>query len=424
MKKLIYILMFALYINGYSQTWSSVGTGVNSDIYCQTVFNGELIAGGDFTIAGSIPCNKLAKWNGIAWDTLPGTIGFDNASAAEVFNSELFIGRGSIPSIYKWNGTNWSAVGSGLNSVPVDLIVYNNELYAGGLFTIAGGISAEHIARWNGNTWATIGAGMNNDVLCLGIYNNELYAGGRFTTAGSNVANHIAKWNGTYWVSLGAGLDNSAYSMAVYNGKLYIGGNFTTAGGNPARGIASWDGTSWNSVGGGVDSGFGVISFSVYNSELYAGGLFSSIGTIAANNIAKWNDVNWSVLGTTTNGVSGSVAALTVYNSELYIGGTFDSAGTIAVNNIARWSTTTGINNYYSNNSITISPNPFTNEFLIIGTKQAGELVLFDLTGNEIMRQNTLDTQTQINTTSLSQGIYLLKYYYQNKSTNLKLMKF
>ena len=39
--------------------------------------------------------------------------------------------------------------------------IYDDELIAGGLFTAAGGVSANKIARWNGTTWAPLGAGMN-----------------------------------------------------------------------------------------------------------------------------------------------------------------------------------------------------------------------------------------------------------------------
>jgi len=47
----------------------------------------------------------------------------------------------------------WSAVGGGTNGDVYSLAVYNGELYAGGTFNMAGGISANYIARWNGTSW-------------------------------------------------------------------------------------------------------------------------------------------------------------------------------------------------------------------------------------------------------------------------------
>ena len=88
--------------------------------------------------------------------------------------------------------------------------------------------------------------------LALTVYNNNLYAGGVFDSAGGNPANYIAEWNGTSWSAVGAGTNNYVNALTVYNGNLYAGGYFTTAGGTSANGIAEWNGTTWDSVGAGV----------------------------------------------------------------------------------------------------------------------------------------------------------------------------
>ena len=43
----------------------------------------------------------------------------------------------------------------------------------------------------------------------------DLYAGGDFTTAGGVTANRIAGWNGTSWSALGVGANDNVYSIAV-----------------------------------------------------------------------------------------------------------------------------------------------------------------------------------------------------------------
>ena len=71
----------------------------------------------------------------------------------------------------------------------------SGNLYAGGRFTTAGGTSAAKIAKWNGTTWSALGTGMNNAVSALAFDSSgNLYAGGGFTTAGGLIRPYIAKW--------------------------------------------------------------------------------------------------------------------------------------------------------------------------------------------------------------------------------------
>ena len=41
------------------------------------------------------------------------------------------------------------------------LAVSGSTLYAGGGFTTAGGSAANYIAQWNGSSWSALGSGMN-----------------------------------------------------------------------------------------------------------------------------------------------------------------------------------------------------------------------------------------------------------------------
>ena len=53
------------------------------------------------------------------------------------------------------------------------------NLYAGGSFTTAGGVSAIRIAKWDGTAWAPLGNGMNSYVYALAVDGaGNLYAGG------------------------------------------------------------------------------------------------------------------------------------------------------------------------------------------------------------------------------------------------------
>ena len=81
------------------------------------------------------------------------------------------------------------------NSTLSALAVSGGTLYAGGSFTAAGGNAANYIAQWNGTNWSAIGSGMNNSVSALAVCGGTLYAGGGFTAAGGNAA--ITSPNGT-----------------------------------------------------------------------------------------------------------------------------------------------------------------------------------------------------------------------------------
>src|SRR5258708_33670733 len=81
-----------------------------------------------------------------------------------------------------------------------------SNLYAGGDFTMAGGIAVNGIARWDGTNWSALGSGMDADVLALALSGSGLYAGGKFTTAGGSTGNGIAKGDGGRWAGLGSGV--------------------------------------------------------------------------------------------------------------------------------------------------------------------------------------------------------------------------
>ena len=72
------------------------------------------------------------------------------------------------------------------------------------------------------HSWSALQSDMNGYVRTLAVYNGELYAGGTFTTAGGVSANYITKWNGSAWSALGSGsgFDAGIDSLAVYNGEL------------------------------------------------------------------------------------------------------------------------------------------------------------------------------------------------------------
>ncbi len=320
---------------------------------------GNLYIGGIFSAVGNAVAAGVAKWDGSAWSALGLGLGSDSSisyvTALTASGTDVYVGgrftyaTNAGPStvtvnyIAKWDGTAWSALGSGMSAAPGALAVLGADLYATGTFTTAGGDSAKGVAKWDGNTWSLLGLGMSAAPGVLAVSGTDLYAGGTFvyaTNAGpaTVTANRIAKWNGSTWSALGSGMDNSVYSLAVSGGTLYAGGRFTTAGGNAARRVAKWNGSTWSALGLGMDNS--VYALAVSGTHLYAGGTFvyatnSGFGPSFVCLIAEWNGYAWWPLGSGMN--IGSVQALVMSGGNLYAGGTFTAAGGNAANSVARW---------------------------------------------------------------------------------------
>jgi hypothetical protein len=224
-----------------------------------------------------------------------------------------------------FSDANWISMGGlpGADRIVRAAVVDDSgNLYIGGEFEAVGETGANYIAKWNGSSWTALGSGMNSEVFALAASGSDLYAGGSFLTAGGSAANYIAKWNGSSWTALGSGMNYDVYALAVSGNDLYAGGDFTTAGGGPANYIARWNGSSWSALGSGISAAVSALAMS--GTDLYAGGGFTTAGGSEANYIAKWNGSSWSALG---SGMNGGVSALAVSGSDLYASGSFTTAG-------------------------------------------------------------------------------------------------
>jgi hypothetical protein len=321
--------------------------------------SGNVYVGGTLDVIGTVMANSIAKWDGNAWSTLgsgmTGSASYPRqvlalaVSGTNLYAGGWFTAAGGVSAnnIAKWDGRAWSALGSGMNGGVYALAVSGTNLYAGGDFGMAGGVPANHIAKWGGSTWSALGSGMiangNGYVHALAVSGTNLYAGGYFTTAGGVAATNVAKWDGRAWSAFSSGVDSTspwdAYvsALAVSGTNLYAGGHFTTAGGVAATNIAKWDGRAWSALGSGMVAygSLGVSALAVSGADLYAGGYFSMAGGAPANAIAKWNGSTWSALG---SGVSGNgVNVLAVSGTGLYVGGLFTIAGGVPAYDVAKW---------------------------------------------------------------------------------------
>lgn len=185
----------------------------------------------------------------------------------------LEIGGVDANHIAKWNGTTWEPLGSGIAGDPpfvqiLSMTVYDDgsgpALIAGGSFTSAGGVPALRVAKWDGTQWQALGSGLNNAVQELIVFDDgtgkgsQLYAIGNFTATGNGTpVSHIARWTGSEWEPVGTGLNDSAFGAIVYDfgqgQALNIAGSFSTANGVSASRIVSIVACEDDSIPGDID---------------------------------------------------------------------------------------------------------------------------------------------------------------------------
>src|SRR5262249_27493431 len=142
-------------------------------VFSLAVYGGNLYAGGAFFTMNGVSCNRIARWNGAAWSPVGSPANGTSGSVfcMTVWNNQLaagglfFLGFGwsSCRAIGTWNGTAWGSLGVGFNGSVVGVAVLNGVLYAAGAFNISSPTTVNHIASWNPTTssWQALGTGLD-----------------------------------------------------------------------------------------------------------------------------------------------------------------------------------------------------------------------------------------------------------------------
>lgn len=321
-------------------------------------YGNDLIVGGDFDTVAGVIAHKIARWDGVRWwplgSGISGLTGFETVSALAATDSGVvaggvfsLAGGVSARNIAFWNGAAWTPLGTGINGAVEALAVVRGSIVAGGDFSSAGSAPASNIARWNGSGWSPLGSGMpTGAVYSLAAKGDSLFAGGAFVAAGAITSSFIALWDGASWQGVGGGTDGTVFAVAVAGTSVYVGGLFDLAGGSGASRVARWDGSTWSPLGSGIvtQTGFEVVrSVRAIGSDLYVGGTFGQAGTAAANNIAAWDGSTWNSLGSGVGGNGGFEVVNAIISDSflLYLGGSFFTAGAFPSAGIAGWQLST-----------------------------------------------------------------------------------
>lgn len=251
--------------------WSNIGVGnfLNSKVKDMVVYNNKLY----FT------ADKLYVWDGtllIAFDYIEPNTSYNGIRGSDlhIFNGNLYI-LGDSPStsyIFKYDGSNVTTIQGGGNCLG-DL---NNVLYCGG----DGGLS-----KFENNVWTSVNGITTSSPKILNIvrYNNELYALGEFNSLGGLTVNNLAKYNGTNWINVSSPLMTNIYTnslsgynlglnhLKVINNELYLAHSFTTNSGTTSSApVIKFNGSQWSSVATNYTLYGGTVHS--YNNNLYCGG--------------------------------------------------------------------------------------------------------------------------------------------------------
>lgn len=283
-------------MRGAGASWASMGGGVagpGGTVHALVRLpNGDVIAGGDFSVAGGGVADRVARWNGSSWTP---------------------IGGGTDGPVY------------------VLLPLPDGGFVAGGAFLAAGSVNVNYVARWTGSSWSSFGQGTDGIVRALArLPNGDVVAGGDFTRAGApgNQVGHVARWDGS-WHGLGTGTNGPVNELAVEpDGSLLASGPFSIAGGVLADHAARWNGSIWTAPYGGHPFGMQDPVVLPDGDVLYHDGQY----------VQRWSN---GMAAQVTPVRGGAVASMALAgNGDLLLGGEFLGVSLVTSHGVVRLSAT------------------------------------------------------------------------------------
>ncbi|HKQ50110.1 MAG TPA: immunoglobulin domain-containing protein [Phycisphaerae bacterium] len=337
----------------------------NVHVKTLAVYLGELVAGGNMWSNQAGHLAPIARWNGItwsypwggpysaAWGAFTEYVDF-TVDALGVNHNHLYVAGANRMAF--WDGSAWSDFPYVSGSVGA-FTLYGDDVIMGGSFTDAGGVAANNIVAWNGSAFFALGAGIGNPggVSALTAYydglNYDLITGGLFTTAGGKSANHLARWNGSAWINFGGGTVSAVNAFATLGSRIIAAGDIfqSTNVAQVANNVVEYDGAELSPLGSGLNSGAYALkgySPSADNHELVAEGRFTMAGGVSANYIARWLESSfigsppphWEAMG---SGFNNWVLAVERMTNSYVAGGLFTQSGATTANRVAVWNEST-----------------------------------------------------------------------------------
>jgi len=308
-------------------TWRPLGVGFNSLFTDQLMFNGDLVVVGSFTAGPNSIGRGIAKWDGKDWSSFPAAPSAQLLSAVE-FQGNLVACPVDARRVELWDGQTWQFLGSEFDDRVRQLAVHEDRLYVCGFFTSVGGETARGIARWDGAEWKSVGANANSLVYDLLSFGGDLYAGGSFTSIGGRSARFVARWDGIDWHEMPNTFTDRVFVLELHNNEVVAGGRF-----DPGR-VARWDGSQWLPLGPGLaaSSTDQVTFLSSHQGQLYAAGSFGTPAMLGG--VARWDGTEWHPLAAGGVG-SPNASSVGFYGNDVLVSGRLAKVNGLPTNNYA-----------------------------------------------------------------------------------------
>jgi hypothetical protein len=394
--------------------------GVNGAVNDMFMYNGELIAAGNFSQADGQPANNIASYisgfAGFLWiETFGGTNG--PVYALDMFNQQLIAagefsmaGTTSVNNIARLGNNGWEAMGGGIFGKVNDLEWHEGELYAAGDFQfIGGGPANADIAVWSGSEWMPLGWGTNGEINALRSSPSGLLFAGDFSEAGNAPMLNVGKMFSNVPESLGLGIAAPINDIELWNNKPVIASNLKYQG--EVFGLMQLNAGNWETVPGisemaANDSLGSMNCLMVANNELFVGGDFSVMELMTfGENLAKWTSPD--VYPTSVAVFDSTVYCLDYIQQSLMAGGEFTHHLGTEINHIAI------LDNVLRNEDLkneptilSIFPNPCKGELNIFNNGKAIRMELYSMDGKLI---DSFVSQESAKFILPEAGIYLLK---------------
>ena len=250
--------------------------GAASFVNAIAVDGSNIYAGGSFGDGPGGAPDYLAKWDGVSWQQFCAPLSAQVLSL-EVVGTILYVGGSFLDvnadpaadQLIKCDLTTGNFIGptvdsdadldGGIQALTSDS---SGTLYAGGTFINMDGVAeADYVARYNGTSWSAMGSGGPGigvidaaNVDALTSDGTNVYVGADdVDIAGIPAADHVARWDGVSWSAVGPQFfppTAAINGLLLAGAKVYATGDFQDAGGTPtADDIAVFDGTNWGPVG-------------------------------------------------------------------------------------------------------------------------------------------------------------------------------
>jgi hypothetical protein len=149
------------------------------------------------------------------------------------------------------------------------------------------------LSCWVGSSWSRP-VDINGHVSSIEVYNDELYVGGTFKMAGGAQIYHFARVNVGSIQPVG-NVNGHVNDIHTVDGKLYVAGLFDNVDGKSTKGFAVYNGSSWDAH----QNAPAVISkLSTWNDAVIALGRFHAIYGTKALGLSLFENGAWSNLPT------------------------------------------------------------------------------------------------------------------------------